>query len=93
MKGDKMECPHCKEEISSGATRCPYCGGGIEYGSPYGFLTYLYFCVGLCAAIGFIFFGSSFSERISAGTNGAIVGLVFTPILWIYSKFIAPRKG
>lgn len=31
-----MKCPHCREDIKGGATRCPFCGGAIAYGdSPY----------------------------------------------------------
>lgn len=26
-----MKCPHCHNEINSGATKCPHCTGNIEY--------------------------------------------------------------
>ena len=84
-----ITCPHCDEEISHRASKCPYCGGNIKRGDGSSFM-YNTIGSGIVFFVGSLFFDTNtFADYITWFGIGLILG----PFFWIYNAFIKPSKA
>ncbi len=83
-----MKCPHCYEEIKSGASKCPLCTGAITYGDKSGNI-YVQFVFGVVVCGGLVYWldiGHSFMGKIAWVVGGSVA-------LVIYTRYMLEGKG
>lgn len=88
-----MNCPHCKETIKSGATRCPFCAREISYANKFTLHRLALYTGGIFAIVLWLNSGSegiSDWARIWTAIKAAVIG---GPILWLFSDKIPKRRG